>query len=396
MNSKNIFIFALLIFCLCLPFAWTQGLDFDDEEEVEPQEKPEIVVGSGLDEEIAIKDAMEKLAWKKIEANMDRREYHREKDRLTKFVKENVEKYMTVKKKGKYSPTKEAIKVVLLMDWKKFYADVKYVSTVPTKRQSIIIEWHDRSKDFTHDQTLVSTAVNTVRDVFQKYYTVKVYTSFNDAIRKQAALDNVDPQVEWKKLELKLLHGANLRGTLSGTLRSSFDRGMSCNRWYAKMTLEFKNLISQNTMTAEFDSANASSAQEKNVAARGIGDAQAKIKIIEYTSRTVARMMLKKIRDEIDESEIKSNYFKVSFHGLDDEQRTQLVSMIRKLGRQGVWKVHKSEELEGIVEAELEYARGEGLDEYILTKFKSFKIKKERSGPGYIKFVAAASSGDDF
>ena len=189
---------------------------------------------------------------------------------------------------------------------------------------------------------------------------------------------------------VKLLHNANLAGSLSGTVRSQYNAVLNCSNWYANLRLEFRNRITSNTMMVSADSLEMTTgeySQYRFVPDKGIGRAAAQRKVVGMLAEYLAKKMLPKIRDEIAEQEVKESYFKVTFMNFGDEDRRSLRQMINKLGRNGVWKVKALNEYAGELVAELDYSRGSGLNEYILAKFEMFNLKVHSSGPGYIKFI---------
>ena len=197
--------FVTVLLCLfaglaiLAPMALAQDdLSFDDED-MKPAIRPVKRFGEGMDQEIALREAKIKYAWEVIENNLSRRDLKRNTNYITKFLRRNIDKYVTVAKdmsgnpRMKYSLSREKIVAMLILDWPRLKNDLKYDTTIPTKNQSMIILWRDTAIS-SSSEDLANEAITKVRQVFQKHYRVKSYVSLKQAILADAALSGIDPQ----------------------------------------------------------------------------------------------------------------------------------------------------------------------------------------------------------
>jgi hypothetical protein len=367
----------------------------------------EVVEGESLsdDEENAIAEAKNKAFMRIAEANMEAIPFRDNKKKVQQMADEKSGEYVQVVKKGSLRNGK--ITIVVQVDWERAQSDLKGKIEVPTKDMAIVIIGDGRPPVVVppYDVKGVGVEVNrallsrlttdALQNKLQKFYEIKSFTSMDEAIAQkkyELAASSIDVRVEKDVINWLLRAEAPLCVRVFVD-KVEVQRDPIRNGWsvYINLSLVLTNVISNTTLRVEkssFDVALKDIDTAKHEYAGGwptanIGVEQA----AREATKVVARLLGNDLLRTVQSTAKLSDYVKVSFQGFpDDEKRSKIEFLIRKLEKQGKWKVRGTINKAGSqVDVNLEYKSG-ALDAFILETFKELHLKLALSAVGRLVF----------
>ena len=391
---SKLFLGILVCFLVFSGAAKAQSLDFGDSEPAAPVVKPELVVGEGEDEEMAVRDAMIKFARQKASRDLEGRLYRRERNRIERMIRKDPARYVKIHKKGRFSASRQAIKMLVTMDLDRLRTeitgDLDNLSLLKNASMIVVYVGKPWNPDF------LQVAVDTARDIFDDHcYGVKTYTSLATAVRSELSRSGVDPNSNVEQLETMLLHDAHLLYSLSVTkMEKKYD---SYKRGYW-VYVNMRGVVKEKTTGRTITKTAHSREMRTGINSVGIGIDEAIRQAIRAVTTMLSKRLLAAIRDEFGGALGHSEKeFIINFDGFSMRDKQQIRRTFAKIERAGTWTVmgHPAETGQ-MLRYRVRSKHIKDLPDYIMRKFSMLDMKVVNQTQSMVTLRPSKSYTDNF